>query len=284
MNQLIGAEFANPRPRFAAVLAVGLAFFFWAGIPAYSQTKADAPAPPKSNTQSKLARKAYEILKANCHRCHGKDGENEGGLNYVLDLKTLVSRKKVVPGNPDASVLIARVMADKRSMPPKSEKVRPSAADIAVLRKWIEGGAVAIDSGEAPRPFLADTDVVQFIREDLLKIEARYRRFARYFTIAHLYNAGRSDDELQTYRLGLSKLVNSLSWEREIEVPRPVDPARTIFRIDLRYYQWSPELWNRILADYPYGLVQSTAAARDVLAATETALPWVSPLPKYLPF
>jgi len=40
------------------------------------------------------------------------------------------------------------------------------------------------------------------------KIPERDRRYARYFTLAHLYNAGLSEDELQTYRHGLSKLVN----------------------------------------------------------------------------
>ncbi|MGH7222748.1 MAG: hypothetical protein ACRELF_05950, partial [Gemmataceae bacterium] len=45
-----------------------------------------------------LAHKAQTILKANCHRCHGRDGAVEGGLNYILDRDKLIARKKVLPG------------------------------------------------------------------------------------------------------------------------------------------------------------------------------------------
>jgi mono/diheme cytochrome c family protein len=50
-----------------------------------------------------LAQHAREILQANCYRCHGNDGANEGGLNYILDRQRLVSRKKIVHGDPDKS-------------------------------------------------------------------------------------------------------------------------------------------------------------------------------------
>src|SRR5437899_4935 len=52
-----------------------------------------------------LGQKAHDILKANCYRCHGQEGTVEGGLNYVLDFKTLVTRKKVVPGDAGKSRL-----------------------------------------------------------------------------------------------------------------------------------------------------------------------------------
>ena len=47
-----------------------------------------------------LAGRAQAILKANCHHCHGQDGSVEGGMNYVIDLKALVARKKVIRGSP----------------------------------------------------------------------------------------------------------------------------------------------------------------------------------------
>src|SRR5439155_9186854 len=88
-----------------------------------------------------LARQAHDILKANCYRCHGQDGAVEGGMNYVLDLKTLLARKKVVPGSPENSPLYNKVANGK--MPPPDEKPRPSAADLTVLKQWIEAGAPA---------------------------------------------------------------------------------------------------------------------------------------------
>ena len=79
-----------------------------------------------------LPTRAHAILKANCYRCHGKDGENEGGLNYVVDLRTLVSRNKVVPGKPDDSILFQRITANRRPMPPKGETPRPTAAETMI--------------------------------------------------------------------------------------------------------------------------------------------------------
>src|SRR3712207_7214494 len=49
----------------------------------------------------------------------------------------------------------------------------------------------------------------------LFRSGERDRRFTHYFTLTHLLNAGLSADELQTYRNGISKLVNSLSWRSE---------------------------------------------------------------------
>jgi len=82
----------------------------------------------------------------------------------------------------------------------------------------------------------------------LLTLPEGERRFARCFTIAHLANAGLAEDELQTYRFTLAKLVNSLSWNKDIIAPRPVDSARTVFRIDIRDYTWNDRVWKRLLA------------------------------------
>ena len=40
-----------------------------------------------------------------------------------------------------------------------------------------------------------------------------WRRFQRYFTFAHLHNSGLSDEELQTYRNALNKLVKKHNEE-----------------------------------------------------------------------
>jgi hypothetical protein len=92
------------------------------------------------------------------------------------------------------------------------------------------------------------------IRDDLTRASERTRPFLRYFSVAHLYNAGVSEEELESHRTALAKLINSLSWHRDITVPAPIDPARTLFRIDLRDYDWTPAKWSDLLAFYPYGI------------------------------
>jgi hypothetical protein len=53
-----------------------------------------------------------------------------------------------------------------------------------------------------------------------------------------------------SYRHGLSKLVNSLSWGKRIVAPHTVDAERTILRIDLRDYQWNEKTWDAILVAF----------------------------------
>jgi tetratricopeptide (TPR) repeat protein len=223
-----------------------------------------------------LAQRARVILETNCHRCHGQGGTNEGGFNFVLDAAQLTSRKKVVPGDAGRSKLYRRLVSKDDPMPPEDEKVRPSKDDIAILKQWIDAGAPGTETSNARRAFLSTADVVRAIRDDLAgKVAERDRRFTRYFILTHLHNAGQSEDELQSYRHGLSKLVNSLSWGRRVVVPRPIDEARSVFRIDLRDYQWNEKVWEAILGVNPYGVSPATGPARECVEFTQCRLPYV---------
>jgi WD40 repeat protein len=219
-----------------------------------------------------LAAKARGVLKAYCYRCHGKDGSVEGAMNYVADLSKLVARKKVVAGDPEASRLFRRV--DDGTMPPPDEQPRPTAAEVAVLKQWIEAGAPPdAASTTTARKAINTADVSNFVLADLETMDRRARRFQRYFTLAPLHNTGLSDEELQTYRNALAKLVNSLSWSPRITLPVAVDPAKTVLRIDLRWYLWDAATWNRVLVEYPYGVLDDGAAARAVMVGTAARVP-----------
>jgi mono/diheme cytochrome c family protein len=219
-----------------------------------------------------LASQAEAILRTHCYHCHGQDGSIEGGMNYGTDLTKLVARKKVIPGDPAGSRLYNRI--EEGTMPPPGEKSRPTSEEIASIKKWITSGAV--NGGNTPtRPTLTSSDINNAILADLEKMDRRSRRFQRYFTLTHLFNAGLSEEELQTYRNALAKLVNSLSWASKITLPVPVDPAKTVLRIDLRWYLWDTTIWNRILQEYPYGILEDTTAARAVSVGTLAKLPSV---------
>jgi cytochrome c len=142
-----------------------------------------------------LAREARQVLQTHCYRCHGQDGKNEGGFNYVLDVAKLVGRRKVVPGEPGKSKLYRRVTSTDDPMPPEDEKSRPSPAEVAVLKHWIVAGAPDAAPRVARRSFVSAADMVAAIRDDLERqVPERDRRFARYFTLTHLYNAGLSGE------------------------------------------------------------------------------------------
>ena len=218
-----------------------------------------------------LAQQAQTVLKTHCYRCHGQEGSIEGSMNYVTDLGKLVARKKVVPNDLKGSRLFRRV--DDGTMPPPDEQPRPSAAEVAVLKKWIEAGAPTGDV--AARTAITQGDVYAAVLADLETMDKRARRFQRYFTLTHLYNAGLSDEELQTYRNALAKLVNSLSWGSKIVNPVPVDANRTVLRIDLRWFVWDATTWNRVLQEYPYGVLDDSVSARAEAVGTAAKQPLV---------
>ena len=137
---------------------------------------------------------------------------------------------------------------------------------IDTIRNWILVGApdwAATSSTDTD--FISPGEMLNTIETHLMSLPSFDRAFARYFTMTHLYNAGETAGVLEGYRNGLSKLVNSLSWEIEVINPQPIDPQQTIFYIDLRHYEWDVnDGWTQIEGVYPYHI------AFD--APTETAL------------
>lgn len=218
-----------------------------------------------------LAEKAKKILQSLCYRCHGENGTIEGGVNYLLDRNQLVSRGKVQPKEPAKSRIIKRILLEE--MPPDGEKHRPSAAELAILKEWVTAGAVDFNPPTPKRNFIDHASTLTLVRKDLGTLPAFDRRAVRYFSFAHLFNANLSDDELTTYRQGLSKLVNSLSWGKRIVPPVAIDPDKTIFRVDLRDLKWSVNSWATLEAHYPFGLLVSSPDERIIQEETAARLP-----------
>ena len=217
-----------------------------------------------------LAIRARAILNRRCFQCHGANGVARSNL-FVLDRARLISSKTVVPGDVSSPLLKA---VESGAMPlggpelPEEER--------AVLREWVIAGAKDWEGrigNSAGRKFLTEPAILALIQDDLAKASQRARPYLRYFSLAHLYNSGISDEELQTCRVALAKLINSLSWHREITPPVAIDGERTVFRIDLRDYIWTAALWNRLLAAYPYAVV--TRDAETIIRLSGARLPYV---------
>src|SRR5262245_5818059 len=175
------------------------------------------PAVAADPAPTELARQAQAGFRANCYRCHGQDGAVEGGFNYLLEPDQLVNRRKVVPGKPDESKVYLRMA--KGQMPPPGEEPRPSPADLEAVKRWIAAGAPSPGATPSPRTILSSDDTLRLILADLEQFDRRARRFQRYLTLTHLAAAGLSEDELQTYRHAIAKLLNSLSWHPKLLKP-----------------------------------------------------------------
>jgi cytochrome c5 len=236
-------------------------------VPILGLTLAAAP----RAAADELAARVRTILETNCHRCHGKDGTNEGGFDYILDVKKMIARRKIVPNDPGRSRLLQRASSKKTTevMPPDGEKPRPSPDDLDTLQRWIQAGAAEFAAPDVvARPFVTDKDVYKAMYDYLFEQHPESARYQRFFTLTNLYNNPRvSDAELALYRAGLSKLLNSLSWRRAVVLPRMIDKQGVVLAIDLRDLDWDlNDQWQQLIghtadepreafyAGYPYAL------------------------------
>lgn len=188
------------------------------------------------------------ILAKYCVRCHG-DKRAESDFGFAGDTSRLIATGMIVPGDPDASVIVRRIALGE--MPPSG--ARPSKAELATLRQWI------VDMKQTGT-FRDDSEIVKAIVEDARTLDSATRRTARWLTLTQLANAGVPDSELDVYRNALGILLASLTWEPAPKVMVAVDAERTIYRIDLRELGWTDATWDAIRAAYPYGVARD----RDV--------------------
>jgi len=186
-----------------------------------------------------LTPRVLGVLETTCAKCHGPGSANQGGIDYILNINRLIETKKVVPGDPEASRIYARMVAEGTPMPPPGETTRPSASDIEAVGKWIEQCAGVQSCGD--QAFIDKDTVLKTISADISSsdaISSENRKFIRYFSFVHLHNAGWCDAEIELFRQALSKTINSLSQETQIKPPVAIDPERLIFRIDISDYDW----------------------------------------------
>ena len=202
--------------------------------------------------QQNLAQQAYAIFQQSCLDCHGPHGAYTEQL-VIQNNQMLIDTGTVVPRNPDASEFYRRLLGPTENgaqMPFGGQALPPAA--IETIRRWIAAGAPSWEVQHDVN-FIPMDAMLNAIANDLETLEPFDRPFARYFTLTHLYNAGESPETLRAYRIALSKLVNSLSWKREVTQPQPIDLKETIFYIDLRKYDWDRnEAWTQIEQEYPY--------------------------------
>ena len=228
------------------------------------------------SAQSQLAQDTYAIFEGSCLICHGPDGAYRETL--LMEHDALIGGGTVVPGNPNASELYKRLLGPTESgaQMPFGQPQLPTQS-IDTIRRWIVAGAPdwAVTPTTDSR-FISPGEILNTIETHLMSLTPFDRAYARYFTLAHLYNAGEPTGILQEYRKALYKLVNSLSWGVTVINPTPIDPQATIFYIDLRHYEWDRnDSWTKIEEAYPYHIsfdAPAQTALRGQLGRLQTQM------------
>jgi mono/diheme cytochrome c family protein len=236
-------------------------------------TRSTLPAVDASVTEQ-----VKDLFQRRCSECHT---QREPFLNGEINLTSLRTTSKfVVPGDPKSSpiyVAVIRPRDDPDRMPqsagkPVDKKYRAPLGqeEQDLIDHWIVG-----DGEKAtPREFISLEAVLKFVLDDLESQPESRRPFLRYLTLANLYNIKRtdgkpteSDASMETYRAAVTKLVNCLSTSARIIAPAAIDPARTLFRLDLRDYEMAPETWEGIVGFYPYGIVGASTRLENRIQA-----------------
>ena len=144
------------RPGFRALrtLSVGALCLGLPAAPFQPRAQAAGGAPAAS-ADSPLAWQVYRVFETHCVECHGGHlTRPKGKFGYVLDLRRLVTEKKVVPGDPEGADLfyMLRSVDPEEKMPPPDSDLEPlTTAQIETIRQWIAAGAqVDVTAGTDP--------------------------------------------------------------------------------------------------------------------------------------
>jgi serine/threonine-protein kinase len=216
-------------------------------------------ADPFSTEEGRIVR---EILEVNCGNCHVGQGAS-GDFGYLFDIQQLMDNGKVIPGSKEDSQLYTRMVGG--TMPPAAVRVKqtPTYGQIEVVGKWIDELELPDPGGVCETLDFMDVDTqITLMQQDMASLDAEEQPFTRYLTINYTANAGDCQRAVQRARYGIFKGVNSVSTGTIPVQPQAIDADETIYRIDIRDYNWDRDIdleddgvvdfadaWEAIVAD-----------------------------------
>jgi len=86
------------------------------------------------------------------------------------------------------------------------------------------------------------------------------------------YNGGDTDTQLELYRKGVRKLLNSLSRKPRIARITSTGTGGTLLRLDLRDIGWDAKKWDYLVARYPYAVEPGSADAKMLASQSGSAV------------
>ncbi|MCW6506600.1 DUF4384 domain-containing protein [Lichenifustis flavocetrariae] len=138
-----------------------------------------------------------------------------------------------------------------------------------------DGGSAAPNTAPTASTFTTDRDIIRLISDDVAQANSTDAASYRYLTLTHLKNAGDPERDLQVYRSAMTKLLNSLSTVSDAFTPTAIDPAKTVYRIDLRRLGWSRATWDRIVAADPYVTLYNNSQFKALQSDLNTNAPFI---------
>ena len=121
-----------------------------------SSSYRDQPNRAAETEQVDFVTEILPIFERSCFPCHGPKMSPVSMAGFRVDLREhAVGRQKIVPGAPDESPLIKRLITaeDAERMPPlKSDNPQPSNEQLELIKRWIKEGASYGAQEDKPGP------------------------------------------------------------------------------------------------------------------------------------
>jgi mono/diheme cytochrome c family protein len=228
------------------------------------------------------------MLRTNCGGCHGNEAaansQCRAGMCYIEDIDELIANQKIIPGDPNGSLLYQRISRDE--MPPAGVTPRLNDDEVQDVAQYILGLKAPVVQ-KCDDQFISWDEQYEAIERDILSEDADDRPFLRYLSIANRYNAGTCDAQLEPERWAMSKFINSISQRAQIAEPEEVaGTQKTIYRIDLREYdldnsqgpfevngQNFDDGWEAIIGNNNFAVEFEGDNAENVILQSETTVP-----------
>lgn len=163
--------------------------------------------------------------------------------------------------------------ADPQHMPRGGQlTTEPNGGEIGTFDAWVQGGFCPkpTPSGDTPPSFLSLYEMESLMLRDVTdtdRVDPADRRFTRYLLAVDQVDAGASTETIQGYYSAAAKAVNSVSPERELEIPVKVAPG--IYRIRLNRLGISAAQWQRIEDAELASIVSRTSQAQLLRVVTQ---------------
>lgn len=131
---------------------------FWCSVALFTALARPA-LPGHAAEKIQFNRDIRPILTDNCFQCHGPDKNQRKG-DLRLDLhEEAIKAGALVPGKPEESALIARILSvdPSEAMPPRKSNKKLTAEQKALLKRWIAEGAAYQGHWSYEKPIKAQT-------------------------------------------------------------------------------------------------------------------------------
>lgn len=210
--------------------------------------------------QDKQDAEVLSILKAHCYQCHGTTRQDwdasslESATEFADLIADMVESEAMPPGklpklsDTDRLSVVAWAVGKKPIEEPGAP-IAETAAQPAEVAAYNGSRSTPPEPPAPRRQFLDDTWVLRQISAD------RGLTDSLYISLANLYNAGQTVQQLRDAQGAVAKAANLLSTSRNIVVPKKVDRNGLVLRVDVADLGWGADELNELLEAYPYAEV-----------------------------